>query len=52
MVVWRLYSWTEGLNMVIVNLRPFVGLIPDLFPAPPLLGQGMHQISWFQWVIL
>lgn len=48
----RLYSWTEGLNMVIVNLCPFVGLIPDLFPAPPLLGLGMHQISWFQWVTL
>lgn len=44
--VWRLYSWTEGLNMVIVNLCPFVALIPDLFPAPPLLGLGMHQISW------
>lgn len=46
-VVGRLYSWTEGLNMVIVNLCPFVALIPDLFPAPPLLGLGMHQISWF-----
>lgn len=51
-VVWRLYSWTEGLNMVIVNLCPFVPLIPHLFPAPPLLGLGRHQISWLQWVIL
>lgn len=51
-VVWRLYSRTEGLNMVIVNLCPFVGLIPDLFPSLSLLGLSMHQISWVLWVIL